>query len=157
MPADTDPDMAFVLVQHLAPDHKSILSDLYPPLYPDAVSEVEDGCWCGPTAPTSSRPIATWLFQRRCTFLEPVCPARSAPADRFFFARSPMTSTRAIGTVLGTGSDGGTLACGRSRARGGMVMAQSPESTEYDGMPRERHRHRTGGLTSCRRPRCPPS
>ena len=28
MPADTDPNMAFVLVQHLAPDHKSILSDL---------------------------------------------------------------------------------------------------------------------------------
>jgi two-component system CheB/CheR fusion protein len=28
MPADTDPGMAFVLVQHLAPDHKSILTDL---------------------------------------------------------------------------------------------------------------------------------
>ena len=28
MPADTEPGMAFVLVQHLAPDHKSILSDL---------------------------------------------------------------------------------------------------------------------------------
>jgi len=25
MPAETDPGMAFVLVQHLAPDHKSIL------------------------------------------------------------------------------------------------------------------------------------
>ena len=28
MPADTDPGMAFVLVQHLAPDHKSILTEL---------------------------------------------------------------------------------------------------------------------------------
>ena len=28
MPADADPGMAFVLVQHLAPDHKSILTDL---------------------------------------------------------------------------------------------------------------------------------
>ena len=28
MPAATDPGMAFVLVQHLAPDHKSILADL---------------------------------------------------------------------------------------------------------------------------------
>jgi two-component system CheB/CheR fusion protein len=28
MPADIDPGMAFVLVQHLAPDHKSILSEL---------------------------------------------------------------------------------------------------------------------------------
>ena len=28
MPADSDPGMAFVLVQHLAPDHKSILTEL---------------------------------------------------------------------------------------------------------------------------------
>ena len=28
MPADSDPGLAFVLVQHLARDHKSILSDL---------------------------------------------------------------------------------------------------------------------------------
>ena len=28
MPADKDPGMAFVLVQHLPPDHKSILTDL---------------------------------------------------------------------------------------------------------------------------------
>jgi two-component system CheB/CheR fusion protein len=28
MPADTDFDMAFVLVQHLAPDRKRILTDL---------------------------------------------------------------------------------------------------------------------------------
>ncbi len=28
MPADTDPGMAFVLVQHLAPDHNSILTEL---------------------------------------------------------------------------------------------------------------------------------
>jgi len=28
MPLDKEPDMAFVLVQHLAPDHKSILTEL---------------------------------------------------------------------------------------------------------------------------------
>ena len=28
MPADADPGMAFVLVQHLVPDHKSMLTDL---------------------------------------------------------------------------------------------------------------------------------
>ena len=31
MPAGTDSGMAFVLVQHLAPDHKSILTDLVKP------------------------------------------------------------------------------------------------------------------------------
>jgi two-component system CheB/CheR fusion protein len=28
MPTDADPGMAFVIAQHLAPDHKSILSEL---------------------------------------------------------------------------------------------------------------------------------
>ena len=43
MPADTDPGMAFVLVQHLAPDHKSILSDLIRRYTRMQVFEVEDG------------------------------------------------------------------------------------------------------------------
>jgi two-component system CheB/CheR fusion protein len=43
MPADTDPGMAFVLVQHLAPDHKSILSELVKRYTRMQVYEVEDG------------------------------------------------------------------------------------------------------------------
>src|SRR5665811_2360240 len=43
MPADTDPGMAFVLVQHLAPDHKSILVDLVRRYTRMQVFEVEDG------------------------------------------------------------------------------------------------------------------
>jgi len=43
MPVDTDPGMAFVLVQHLAPDHKSILSDLVRRYTRMQVFEVEDG------------------------------------------------------------------------------------------------------------------
>ena len=43
MPADTDPGMAFVLVQHLAPDHKSILSDLIRRYTRMQVCEVKDG------------------------------------------------------------------------------------------------------------------
>src|ERR1022692_876547 len=43
MPADTDPGMAFVLVQHLAPDHKSVLSELVKRYTRMEVFEVEDG------------------------------------------------------------------------------------------------------------------
>jgi hypothetical protein len=43
MPADSDPGMAFVLVQHLAPDHKSILADLIRRYTRMQVFEVEDG------------------------------------------------------------------------------------------------------------------
>jgi two-component system CheB/CheR fusion protein len=43
MPADTDPGMAFVLVQHLAPDHKSILTELIRRYTSMQVFEVKDG------------------------------------------------------------------------------------------------------------------
>ena len=43
MPADVNPGMAFVLVQHLAPDHKSILTDLIRRYTRMQVSEVTDG------------------------------------------------------------------------------------------------------------------
>src|SRR3989304_3367169 len=43
MPPGAEPGMAFVLVQHLAPDHKSILSDLLTRHTTMPVLEVEDG------------------------------------------------------------------------------------------------------------------
>ena len=43
MPVDTDLNMAFVLVQHLAPDHKSILTELIRRYTRMQVFEVEDG------------------------------------------------------------------------------------------------------------------
>jgi two-component system CheB/CheR fusion protein len=43
MPSGEEPGMAFVLVQHLAPDHKSILSDLVRRYTRMKVFEVEDG------------------------------------------------------------------------------------------------------------------
>ena len=43
MPTGSDPGMAFVLVQHLAPDHKSILADLIGRYTRMPVFEVEDG------------------------------------------------------------------------------------------------------------------
>ena len=43
MPADADTGMAFVLVQHLAPDHKSLLGELVRRYTRMQVFEVEDG------------------------------------------------------------------------------------------------------------------
>src|SRR5258707_15110488 len=43
MPVDSDPGMAFVLVQHLAPDHRSILSELVKRYTRMQVFEVQDG------------------------------------------------------------------------------------------------------------------
>ena len=62
MPAETDSGMAFVLVQHLAPDHKSILTELVKRYTQMQVFEVEDGMVVQPNCITSFRPTGTWPF-----------------------------------------------------------------------------------------------
>ncbi|TVQ96942.1 MAG: chemotaxis protein CheR, partial [Desulfovibrionales bacterium] len=138
MPADTDPGMAFVLVQHLAPDHKSILTDLIRRYTRMQVFEVEDGMKVAPNCAYIIPPGRDMAFLNGALqLLEPAEPrGRRLPIDFFFRSLAHDQRGRAIGVVLsGTGSDG-TLGVRAIKGEGGMVMAQNPESTEYDGMPR---------------------
>ena len=138
MPADTDPGMAFVLVQHLAPDHKSILSDLIRRYTRMQVFEVEDGMVVQANCAYIIPPNHDMAFLNGALhLLEPSAPrGQRLPIDFFFRSLAQDQHERAIGIVLsGTGSDG-TLGVRAIKAEGGMVMAQNPESTEFDGMPR---------------------
>ena len=138
MPADIEPGMAFVLVQHLAPDHKSILSDLLKRYTRMQVFEVEDGMEvranCAYIIPPN-RDMA--LLNGSLQLLEPVAKrGQRLPIDFFFRSLALDQHERAICIVLsGTGSDG-SLGVRAVKGEGGMAMAQNPESTEYDGMPR---------------------
>ncbi|MFO8070894.1 MAG: chemotaxis protein CheB [Polyangia bacterium] len=137
MPADADPGMAFVLVQHLAPDHKSILSDLVRRYTRMQVYEVEDGIEVQPNCTyiiPPGRDMA--LLNGTLQLLEPGAPrGMRLPIDFFFRSLAHEQREQAICVVLsGTGSDG-TLGVRAIKGEGGMVMVQSPESTEYDGMP----------------------
>ncbi len=138
MPATTDPDMAFVLVQHLAPDHKSILSELIRRYTRMQVSEVEDGMVVRPNCAYIIPPNRDMAFLNgTLQLLEPSAPrGQRLPVDFFFRSLAQDQHERAIGIILsGTGSDG-TLGVRAIKGEGGMVMVQNPASTEYDGMPR---------------------
>jgi two-component system, chemotaxis family, CheB/CheR fusion protein len=138
MPATADPDMAFVLVQHLAPDHKSILSDLVKRYTRMQVFEVEDGMAVRPNCAYIIPPNRDMAFLNGALqLLEPAAPhGQRLPIDFFFRSLAQDQRERAICIVLsGTGSDG-SLGMRAVKGEGGMVMAQNPESTEYDGMPR---------------------
>ena len=148
MPADTDPGMAFVLVQHLAPDHKSILTELVKRYTRMKVFEVADGMAVKPNCAyiiPPNRDMA--LLNGTLQLLEPAAPrGHRLPIDFFFRSLAQDQRERAIGIVLsGTGSDG-TQGVRAIKGEGGMAMAQNPKSTEYDGMPTQRHCHRPGGL-----------
>ncbi len=138
MPADNDPGMAFVLVQHLARDHKSILSELIRRYTRMEVFEVEHGMVVKPNCAyiiPPNRDMA--LVNGALQLLEPtVARGIRLPIDFFFRSLAQDQHERAICIVLsGTGSDG-TLGLRAVKGEGGMVMVQLPESAEYDGMPR---------------------
>ncbi len=138
MPDLGDPGMAFVLVQHLAPDHKSILTDLIQRYTRMQVFEVEDGMAVQPNCTYIIPPARDMAFLNgTLQLLEPSAPrGQRLPIDFFFRSLAQDQRERAIGIVLsGTGSDG-TMGVRAIKGEGGMVMAQCPASTEYDGMPR---------------------
>ncbi len=138
MPEDVDPGMAFVLVQHLAPDHKSILTDLIQNYTRMQVFEVEDGMEVHPNCTYIIPPNHDMAFlDGVLQLLEPSAPrGHRLPIDFFFRSLAQDKHEKAIGVVLsGTGSDG-TLGVRAIKGEGGMVMVQSLASSEHDGMPR---------------------
>jgi two-component system CheB/CheR fusion protein len=138
MPAGTESGMAFVLVQHLAPDHKSILSELIKRYTQMQVCEVEDGMAVEPNRAYIIPPNRDMAFLNgKLHLLEQSAPrGQRLPIDFFFRSLAQDQRERAICIVLsGTGSDG-TAGLRAIKGEGGMAMAQEPESTQYDGMPR---------------------
>ncbi|MBN1652531.1 MAG: PAS domain-containing protein [Deltaproteobacteria bacterium] len=139
MPVDTDPGMAFVLVQHLAPDHKSILTDLIQRYTRMRVFEVEDGMAVKPNCAYIIPPNRDMAFLNgTLQLMEPSAPrGQRLPIDFFFRSLAQDQRERAICVVLsGTGSDG-SQGLRAIKGEGGMVMVQDPAYTEYDGMPRK--------------------
>ena len=101
--------MAFVLVQHLAPDHKSLLGDLIRRYTRMPVCEVEDGMVVNPNCTYIIPPNHDMAFLHGALhLLEPSAPrGQRLPIDYFFESLAADQGERAIGIVLsGTGSDG---------------------------------------------------
>lgn len=138
-----DPEMAFVLVQHLAPDHKSILSDLLRRRTRMHVFEVEDGVVVEPNCAYIIPPNRDMTLRGGALHLsEPSAPrGQRLPIDSFFRSLADDRGARAVGIVLsGTGSDG-ALGVRAIKAEGGLVIAQSPRLRRARRHAPQRHRH----------------
>lgn len=136
MPADSG--MAFIIIQHLDPTHKSILTDLVNRATPMQVFEVKDGMTVEPNCAyviPPNRDLA--ILHGTLQVIEPTAPrGLRLPIDFFFRTFAQDLGERAICIVLsGTGTDG-TLGLKAVKEKGGMVMVQDPKSAKYDGMPR---------------------
>lgn len=130
--------MAYVVIQHLDPTHKSHLIDLLGKITPMPVSEIRK--------PTRVEPGHVYVIapgqylEVRNGVLYSTRPAeprgRRLAVDHFFRSLAEDQMERAIAIVLsGSGSDG-TLGARAIKAAGGIVLAETPESAGHDGMPR---------------------
>jgi two-component system, chemotaxis family, CheB/CheR fusion protein len=138
MPADRDTGMAFVVVQHLAPGHDSLLPALIRRYTRMQVFEVTDGMRVEPNSVYVSPPNHDLAFSNGALQLsDPAAPrGRRLPIDSFFRSLAKDQREQAICIVLsGTGSDG-TLGLRAVKGENGIAFAQNPESTDSDAMPR---------------------
>lgn len=138
MPASADIGIAFVLVQHLAPDRESLLTSLLQRFTRLKVLEIVDGMRVRPDCVYVIPSAHNLSLLNGCLQLMPYPAVRQLqlPIDHFFKSLADDLRDRAIGVAMsGTGHDG-TLGLKAIKARGGMAMVQTPESAEFDGMPR---------------------
>jgi two-component system CheB/CheR fusion protein len=136
LPADTG--AAFVLVQHLAAKHESILPALLARSTAMPVSEALDVEKIEPdhvyVIPSHKDLAITDGHLKLLPRTTP--PDRHMPIDLFFRALAEVRGSQAIGVVLsGTASDG-TLGLKAIKAAGGICLAQDPQSAAFDAMPR---------------------
>jgi two-component system, chemotaxis family, CheB/CheR fusion protein len=135
MPADSG--MAFVLVQHLDPEHLSLLPELLAPHTQMPVRPVVDRMPVAPDHVYLIPPNTTLTIDQDMLCLEAPREARGhrMPIDRFFHSLAAHQGDRAVGIILsGAGSDG-TLGLVAIKESGGMTIAQAPMSAQYDSMP----------------------
>ena len=133
-----DQGIAFVVVQHLLPDRKSIMTELIKGYTKIKVFEVADGMKVEPNCayiipPNRDMAILHGVLQ----LMQPATHQRPRlPIDSFFRSLAQDKGDQAICIILsGTGTDG-TLGLRAIKGEGGMAIVQEPESAQYDGMPR---------------------
>ena len=130
--------MAVVIVQHLAPQHESMLPALLSRASKSVVLAAEDGLRVQPGRIYVIPPNADLAILHGVLQLMP--PTVSAgihlPVDYFMRSLAEDQGGHAIGVVLsGTGSDG-TFGLKAIKEAGGITFAQELSSAKYDGMPR---------------------
>jgi two-component system CheB/CheR fusion protein len=135
MPTNTG--MAFVVVQHLSPDFKSLMDELLSRRTTLPVHRVENGMIVEPNSIYLIPPRREMIFSDGKLLLTEMDPHQglTLPIDYFFRSLAQSCGHNAIAIVLsGTGSDG-SRGIQDVHSAGGLVIAQTGRTAKFDGMP----------------------
>lgn len=132
----SDLGIAYVVVQHLSTQYKSMMDDLINRYTKMPVHMIEDGM---PLKADNIYliPAGKLLKIENKVFrlVEKRAEVFHLPIDIFFKSLAEEYGNRAVGVILsGTGTDGSRGAA-EINAQGGFVVAQDPRDAKFDGMP----------------------
>jgi chemotaxis methyl-accepting protein methylase/signal transduction histidine kinase/chemotaxis response regulator CheB len=128
---------AFVVIQHLSPDFKSLMDELLSRYTELPIHRAEHGMLVEPNSIYLIPPRKEMIVSNRRLLLTDKEPGQtlSMPIDRFFRSLAQDAGKFSIGVILsGSGSDG-SRGVRDIHAAGGLVICESEETAKFDGMP----------------------
>lgn len=135
LPSNTG--MAFVIIQHLAPDHKSMLADILGKYSAMPVIEIENEMqvernhvyMIPPKYNVEIKGDVLYLKEYDINLINHLIAI-------FFRSLAASYENRSVAVILsGTGSDGSN-GIRSVKEQNGVIIVQTPESAKFDGMPR---------------------
>ncbi|MDX1963496.1 MAG: chemotaxis protein CheB [Pirellulales bacterium] len=135
VPPDTG--MAFIIIQHLSPDFKSMMYELLARDTIMPIHVVEDGMLVEANSIYLLPPRKEMIIADGRLHLtdKDLTRGLTLPIDHFFESLAREAGKHAIGIILsGSGSDG-TRGIAHIHREGGLVISESLETAKFDGMP----------------------
>lgn len=129
---------AYVVIQHLSPDFKSLMDELLGRITKIPVRKVEDGMVVEPNCIYLIPPRKEMVISGGQLLLSDQDASLSGPPlpiNSFLRSLAEEMQERAVAVILsGSGSDG-SVGCGHIIDAGGKVFVQRPDTAAFDSMP----------------------
>jgi two-component system CheB/CheR fusion protein len=129
--------MAYIYIQHLSPNHKSVLAEILTKSTDMKVQEAKDRMWIRPDNFYVIPPDKEMAVMNRHIKLTPRNKGRvvNLPIDTFFGSLAEKYKEGAIGIILSGSASDGTLGLKAIKNEGGLTFAQDA-SAKYNSMPK---------------------
>ena len=128
---------AFVIVQHLSPDYKSLMVEILSKHTNLKVKQIENDMPIEHGHIYLNAPKNNVIYHKQRLYLKEYAEgAMHFPINVFFETLAEELGPKSIGIILsGTGSDG-TAGIRKIKENDGIVFVQDPKTAKFDGMPR---------------------
>ena len=129
-------DLAYVVIQHLAPEHKTLLPEILAKKTSMSVEQILDGLVLHANQVYVIPPNTTLTLSEDHFRLTPrASEGPHHPVDVFFSSLAQARADAAIGVVLSGGDSDGSLGVQQIKQNGGITFAQQPASAKFPSMP----------------------